>query len=210
MMISTSSWLRSAINLSIGQQVACGLAMAFLLALSTPPASAGEASAAPLLMKKDAISLHGDSIAFSKSGLTFSRDSLNFKADLDTRETSSTIEVTLAADVLFDLDKSEIRSAAAAPLHDLSEIIRSKAKGPVTIQGYTDALGGDAYNQRLSERRAASVKKWLVAREVVTGTSFTTAGFGARNPVARNRHQDGSDDPEGRQLNRRVTVVIRK
>jgi outer membrane protein OmpA-like peptidoglycan-associated protein len=209
-MISISSPLQSAISGEVGQRAVRRLGVALLVALSFPTARAAEAPAAPVLMNKDPISFQGDPIAFSKSGLAFARDTLVFKADLDARETATTIEVTLAADVLFDFDKSDIRNSAASPLHDLAEIIRGKARGPVTIQGYTDALGGDAYNQRLSERRAASVKKWLVARELVTGTSFTTAGFGARNPVAANRHADGTDDPDGRQLNRRVTVVIRK
>jgi outer membrane protein OmpA-like peptidoglycan-associated protein len=184
--------------------------MAMLLALSAAPAPAAEASATPVLMPRDQISLQRDPLTFSQSNLPFSKDTLSFKANLDTRETSSTIEVTLAADVLFDFDKSDIRSAAASSLHELADIIRSKGRGPVTIRGYTDALGGDAYNQRLSERRASSVEKWLVARELVTGASFTTAGFGARSPVAPNRRPDGSDDPEGRQLNRRVTVLIQK
>ena len=88
--------------------------------------------------------------------------------------------------------------------------MRQKAHGPVVIQGYTDALGNDGYNQKLSERRAASVKAWLATREGLAAVPFTIAGFGARNPVAPNSKPDGSDNPEGRQLNRRVTLIIRK
>jgi outer membrane protein OmpA-like peptidoglycan-associated protein len=71
-------------------------------------------------------------------------------------------------------------------------------------------LGKDAYNQRLSERRAASVKTWLVSLEQLAAARLATSGFGARDPVAPNRKPDDSDNPEGRQLNRRVTVLIRK
>ena len=112
--------------------------------------------------------------------------------------------------ILFDFDKSEIRADASPALHEVADLIRTKARGPVAIQGYTDALGIDAYNQRLSERRAAAVKTWLVTYEGLPPSRFTTVGFGPRNPVAPNRRPDGADDPEGRQLNRRVTLTIRK
>jgi outer membrane protein OmpA-like peptidoglycan-associated protein len=125
-------------------------------------------------------------------------------------ETASTIEITLPADILFDFDKADIRTAAQQPLHEVADLLRAKARGPVTIQGYTDAVGNDAYNQKLSERRAAAVKAWMVTREGLVSMLFTTTGVGARNPVAPNRKPDGSDDPEGRQLNRRVTLIIRK
>jgi photosystem I P700 chlorophyll a apoprotein A2 len=78
------------------------------------------------------------------------------------------------------------------------------------IQGYTDALGNDAYNQRLSERRARAVKTWFATREGLASMTFLTSGYGARNPVAPNRDPDGSDNPAGRQLNRRVMLIIPK
>jgi outer membrane protein OmpA-like peptidoglycan-associated protein len=156
------------------------------------------------------ISMAHAEIPFAMQTLSFAKTPLTFPADLDTRETPSTIEITLAADVLFDFHKSDLRTEAASTLHDLAEIIRSKAHGPVGVRGYTDALGKDAYNQRLSEQRAASVKTWLVGQEQLAAARLATSGFGARDPVAPNRKPDGSDNPEGRQLNRRVAVLIRK
>jgi outer membrane protein OmpA-like peptidoglycan-associated protein len=103
-----------------------------------------------------------------------------------------------------------LRAEAASTLHNLADLIRAKAHGPVGIRGYTDALGKDAYNQRLLERRAASVKTWLVSRELLAAANLAASGFGARDPVAPNRKPDGSDNPKGRQLNRRVTVIVRK
>jgi outer membrane protein OmpA-like peptidoglycan-associated protein len=79
----------------------------------------------------------------------------------------------------------------------------------VRIEGYTDGKGSDSYNQKLSLRRAESVKKWLETHGLA-GIRFSAAGFGAKNPVAPNTKPDGSDDPEGRQKNRRVEIVIRK
>ena len=130
--------------------------------------------------------------------------------DLKVRETKTEVRIDLAADVLFDFDKAEIRPAAADSLKKAAAIIREKARGPVRIDGYTDAKGSDAYNRSLSQRRADAVRKWLVEKEGLKGISFQAAGHGAKDPVAANTKPDGSDDPEGRQKNRRVEIVIRK
>jgi outer membrane protein OmpA-like peptidoglycan-associated protein len=142
--------------------------------------------------------------------LTFPIGPIDFPSNLTTSETATTIEVTLPADVLFDFDKANIRPDAQGPLHEAAQLLRDKTRGPVAIQGYTDALGNDAYNQRLSERRASAVKMWFVTREGLASVRFLTSGFGPRDPVAPNRNLDGSDNPEGRQLNRRVTLIIHK
>jgi outer membrane protein OmpA-like peptidoglycan-associated protein len=78
----------------------------------------------------------------------------------------------------------------------------------VRVEGHTDAKGSDEYNQALSERRAASVRTWFVQAAKLPAKSVTAVGFGERQPVADNEKPDGSDDPEGRQKNRRVEVVV--
>jgi outer membrane protein OmpA-like peptidoglycan-associated protein len=186
------------------------LARSFLLLATMSLQLAFEASASAGSPVTTPIGMAHNEIPFAKEGLSFAKTPLTFPVTLDARETPSTMEVTLAADVLFDFDKSDLRAEAASTLHNLADIIRAKAHGPVGIRGYTDALGKDPYNQRLSERRAASVKTWLVSREQLAAANLTTSGLGARDPVAPNRKPDGTDDPEGRQLNRRVTVLIRK
>jgi outer membrane protein OmpA-like peptidoglycan-associated protein len=153
------------------------------------------------------------SSAPSESGvqpLTLLQAPLNLLSEPIRTETATTIEITLPADVLFDFDKADIRPTAQTALREVADMIRGKAQGPVTIQGYTDALGKDAYNQTLSERRANAVKGWLVTKEGLSPTRLATAGFGPRNPVAPNRKTDNTDDPDGRQLNRRVKLIIRK
>jgi len=131
--------------------------------------------------------------------------------DLQVKETATEIRIELAADVLFDFDKSTIRPQAAAALHTVAEIINDKGKGrSVRIDGHTDAKGSDAYNQALSERRAASVRQWLIAKEGLGKIKMSPQGFGAKRPVAPNAKPDGSDDPEGRQKNRRVEIVLAK
>jgi outer membrane protein OmpA-like peptidoglycan-associated protein len=131
--------------------------------------------------------------------------------DLQVKETATEIRIELAADVLFDFDKATIKPEAASALHNVATIIADKGQGRgVRIDGHTDSKGGDAYNQNLSERRAASVKLWLVDKEGLGKVKMTTQGFGARKPVAPNTKPDGSDDPEGRQKNRRVEIVLAK
>ena len=130
--------------------------------------------------------------------------------NLQVKETKTEIRIELAADVLFDFDKSNIRMSAQEALKQAAAIIRPNASHVVRIEGYTDAKGNDAYNQRLSEARAKSVRDWFVAREGLATVRFTTLGFGAKRPVAPNTKPDGSDDPEGRQKNRRVEIIVSK
>jgi outer membrane protein OmpA-like peptidoglycan-associated protein len=151
-----------------------------------------------------------DPISFGSDSLRFPTDAVTFPSGPVRTETATTIEVTLPADILFDFDKTDIRPSAQSVLHEVAQLLRERAHGPVTVQGYTDALGAEGYNQRLSERRAVAVKIWLGANEGLAKMQFRTAGFGARNPVAPNRKPDGSDDAEGRQRNRRVTFIIPK
>jgi outer membrane protein OmpA-like peptidoglycan-associated protein len=129
--------------------------------------------------------------------------------DLQVKETATEIRIELAADVLFDFDKATIKPEAAAALHSVAEIVTGKGNGRrVRIDGHTDSKGNDAYNQKLSERRAESVKQWLAEKEGLGQVKMTTQGFGASKPVSPNI--DGSDSPEGRQKNRRVEIVLAK
>jgi len=151
-------------------------------------------------------------LVFTVKDLVFVVDDTGGKIkDLEVTETKTEIHIDLAADVLFDFDKSTLRPAARDTLHQAASIIRSNAKAStVRIDGYTDAKGSDAYNQGLSERRAEAVRRWFVANEGLQEVKFAAKGFGAKNPVAPNTKPDGSDDPNGRQKNRRVEITIQK
>jgi len=130
--------------------------------------------------------------------------------DLEVKETATEVRIDLSADVLFDFDKSVLLPKAQQTLSQAAGLIHDKAKGTVRIDGYTDAKGSETYNQRLSERRAVAVETWFKTRGNLQSVSFVTRGFGAKNPVAANTKPDGSDDPDGRQKNRRVEIVIQK
>jgi outer membrane protein OmpA-like peptidoglycan-associated protein len=123
---------------------------------------------------------------------------------LGAQETNLEVRLALPADVLFDFDKADVRSDAAQALAHLATVIRAYPSGRVELEGHTDAKGDDAYNQRLSLRRAEAVQRWLTEREAIAADRFVTRGAGESRPVA------GNDDEAGRQKNRRVEVVIHK
>lgn len=103
--------------------------------------------------------------------------------------------------VNFDFDKSNIRSDAQVILDEAASLLGRNPEVAVSINGYTDATGTDAYNMKLSQRRAESVKSYLVGKGVAAGR-LTTNGFGESNPVASNATKDG------RAMNRRVELKV--
>jgi len=127
----------------------------------------------------------------------------------DVKESATEIKISLQGEILFDFDKADIRPAAEPTLAQVAKMIGSYSKATVLIEGYTDAKGSDSYNAKLSDRRAVSVKNWF-SEHGVAANSMQTHGWGAAKPVAPNTHPDGSDNPEGRQKNRRVEITIKK
>jgi outer membrane protein OmpA-like peptidoglycan-associated protein len=130
--------------------------------------------------------------------------------DLGAKETEAEIQIELSGDVLFDFDKWDIRSDAEAMLKKVGDIITAYESPQVIIAGHTDSKGSEAYNQRLSEKRSESVKKWLSENAGISADTMKTIGYGETRPVAPNANSDGSDNPEGQQKNRRVEIVIKK
>jgi outer membrane protein OmpA-like peptidoglycan-associated protein len=130
-------------------------------------------------------------------------------AGADIKETATEIKISLQGEILFDFDKSNLRPAAESTLAQVAKLIQSYPNARTVIEGYTDSKGSDSYNAKLSDRRASAVKSWLVQHGLNTG-AMQTRGWGAAKPVAPNKHPDGSDDPDGRQKNRRVEITIKK
>jgi OOP family OmpA-OmpF porin len=110
-------------------------------------------------------------------------------------------KVTLAADVLFDFDKSILKNEGKNKLDDLAAKVKAINLEVVIAIGHTDSIGSDAYNQKLSVRRAESVKAYLVSRGVEPNRIYTE-GKGEKQPVASNKTKDG------RQKNRRVEIEV--
>ncbi|HEY6254537.1 MAG TPA: OmpA family protein [Xanthobacteraceae bacterium] len=112
----------------------------------------------------------------------------------------------VGSDFLFDFDRAEVRQEADPALSELSQRIAA-ARKLAMVEGHTDAIGTDSYNQRLSERRAEAVRLALIARGA-SDRDLLTRGFGKSKPIAPNQNPDGTDNADGRQKNRRVEVVI--
>jgi OOP family OmpA-OmpF porin len=110
-------------------------------------------------------------------------------------------KVTLAADVLFDFDKAVLKTEGKSKLDDLAGKLKAINLEVVIAIGHTDSIGSDAYNQKLSVRRAESVKAYLVSKGVEPNRVYTE-GKGEKQPVASNKTKDG------RQKNRRVEIEV--
>jgi outer membrane protein OmpA-like peptidoglycan-associated protein len=123
-----------------------------------------------------------------------------FNAILQTRDTARGLIVNMS-DVLFDTGKYSLRPVAREKLAKVAGIISGHPGLRLAVEGYTDSVGGDDYNQRLSERRGATVRDYLTG-EGMALSSVTSQGFGKAQPVASN------DTAAGRQQNRRVELVV--
>ena len=126
-------------------------------------------------------------------------------ASLQPVESCGTL-ITLEDGVLFDFGKSDIRPDAAQTLKSLAGVLNNAKVPAAHIYGHTDSVSDEAFNQQLSEARANAVKNDL-AKNGVTATMDAT-GYGESKPVAPNENADGSDNPAGRALNRRVEIFI--
>ncbi|HUP60821.1 MAG TPA: OmpA family protein [Thermoanaerobaculia bacterium] len=139
------------------------------------------------------------------TGLAAREDKIEDRlARLAARQTETEVVIQLPGAILFDFDSSAIRPDAERTLNDVAEVIKAYANRPVRIEGHTDSIASDDYNNSLSKRRAQSVMDWLNVRGGVERTRLTSVGFGETKPVADN------ESAAGRQKNRRVEVVIAK
>jgi len=125
---------------------------------------------------------------------------LQFNAILQTRDTARGLIVNMS-DVLFDTGKFSLRPIAREKLAKVAGIVSGHPGLRLDVEGYTDSVGGDAYNQQLSEQRGTAVGDYLT-HEGMAPSSVSTKGLGKANPVASN------DTANGRQQNRRVELVI--
>ncbi len=130
---------------------------------------------------------------------------------LTVQESARELRILLAADVLFDFDKANIRADAVPTLRQAAAKMKAaRPRDVIRIEGYTDAKGAPALNLRLSQQRAEAVETWFIQNAGMSVSAFVPKGYGAARPVAPNQKANGQDDPAGRQLNRRVEIVVTK
>jgi outer membrane protein OmpA-like peptidoglycan-associated protein len=123
-----------------------------------------------------------------------------FNRVLETRDTPRGLVVNMG-DVLFDFGKYDLRPEAREKLAKLSGIILAHSGLNLAVEGYTDNVGSDEVNQKLSEQRAESVRGYLIGQGLGDST-VTSRGFGKTNPA------DDNSSVAGRQKNRRVEIVV--
>jgi outer membrane protein OmpA-like peptidoglycan-associated protein len=129
------------------------------------------------------------------------RDALAASEAAAVRREGDLLAITLKGDVSFDLDSDVVRPGLYNELDRIAEIMIKYPQTSIQVEGHTDSTGSETYNQKLSERRASSVKNLLVQRGV-QAQRIHILGFGESRPVATNT------TPVGRQMNRRVEIRI--
>jgi outer membrane protein OmpA-like peptidoglycan-associated protein len=124
-----------------------------------------------------------------------------FNMILETRDTARGLIINMS-DVLFDTAKYSLRPLARERLAKVAGILLGHPGLTLAVEGHTDSVGGEEYNQRLSEQRAGSVRDFLIQQGITEMNSVPAKGFGKSQPVATN------DTAAGRQLNRRVELIV--
>ncbi len=199
----------------------CLLVSAFITPLSASAYSgpddpeavrAAEASLKRLGPERGAINISGSSIGiigiravgYGGSVVEINRN----LAELGAEKVGTEVKVSLSGDVLFDFDRWEIKKEAEETLKKLARGIKELGWKHVLIEGHTDSKGSEAYNLRLSQKRAEAVRRWFIRKGGLADLEFETKGYGESMPVAPNENPDGSDNPQGRAKNRRVEIRI--
>jgi outer membrane protein OmpA-like peptidoglycan-associated protein len=131
------------------------------------------------------------------------QEAARLQAEVDQLKATKTDRglVLTLGDVLFDTGRAELNPGASVKLDQLAQFLNEHPDRRVEIDGFTDSVGSDAYNETLSQRRADAVKSALVVRGI-DASRINTEGYGKAYPVASN------NESGGRQLNRRVEVII--
>jgi OOP family OmpA-OmpF porin len=111
-------------------------------------------------------------------------------------------KVTIELKVEFDTDKSIVKDKYRDDIKRVADFMKEHPHTKTTIEGHTDSVASDAYNQKLSERRANSVREYLIKEFGIDASRLSHKGYGESRPIATN------DTEEGRQKNRRVWAVI--
>lgn len=157
------------------------------------------------------LELVGLSHATDGSGLSLKADIRGAEKvlrDLGAKKSDIGYELSLSGDVLFDFNKWNIKPEAEATLSKLADALKKLGDKQIAIEGHTDSVGSDSYNLDLSEKRAQSVRTWLIQKGGVATEKISARGLGESKPIAPNTLPDGSDNPEGRAKNRRVEIHI--
>jgi outer membrane protein OmpA-like peptidoglycan-associated protein len=157
-------------------------------------------------LDRQRIELEKKSLELQQKELDLERARQEFQA----QQSGRSLSMNLSGDVLFDYDKAALKPAAEEALKKVAVVLSQFPESKVTVEGYTDSKGTKSVNMQLSRERAQAVKDWLVKNGGVATANIAAKGFGEQYPVATNTNADGTDNPIGRALNRRVSIIVEK
>lgn len=129
--------------------------------------------------------------------------------ELEVKEIDRGVEIIFPEVLLFEFDSDRLRPEAKVKMHQIANVVNAPEveSRTIAVEGHTDYIGKPAYNLDLSKRRARTVGNELVFTGV-RKERLALKGYGELFPIAPNANPDGSDNPEGREKNRRVEVII--
>jgi outer membrane protein OmpA-like peptidoglycan-associated protein len=155
-------------------------------------------------LERQRIELEKKSLEIRQMELELEKDRQEFQA----LQSGRSLSMNLSGDVLFDSGKAALKPAAEETLKKVAVVLSQFPASKVTVEGYTDAQGTPSVNIQLSRERAQAVKDWLVSNDGLSAANISAKGLGEEHPIAPNKNPDGTDNPVGRALNRRVSIVV--
>jgi outer membrane protein OmpA-like peptidoglycan-associated protein len=191
-----------------GRKAAVVVALSIFPALPAPAQDEGQTAIAKKQaeLERQRIELEKRSLELRQKELELEKARQEFQA----QQSGRSLSINLSGDVLFDYDKASLKPEAEQALKKVAVVLSQFPDSKVTVEGYTDSKGSKSMNMQLSLARAQSVKDWLAKNGGVLVTNISTKGFGEQYNVAPNTNPDGSDNPVGRALNRRVSIIVEK
>lgn len=157
-------------------------------------------------LDRQRIELEKKSLELQQKEIDLERARQEFQA----QQSGRSLSMNLSGDVLFDYDKAMLKPEAEIALKKVAVVLSQFPESKVTVEGYTDSKGTKSTNMQLSLARAQAVKDWLVTNGGVAAAGIATKGFGEQYPIAANKNTNGTDNPVGRALNRRVSIIVEK
>lgn len=156
------------------------------------------------LVKRQKFTTYGKSIPLESLKELVTNITLDTIVVLDRLEKN---KIFVLNNIYFDLDKSDIRPDAAAELDKLVDLLTDNPEIKIEMSSHTDSIASNSYNIQLSQRRAESTVRYLISKGIAPDR-LVAKGYGEEKPIARNTNPDGTDNPEGRQRNRRTEFKI--
>lgn len=154
-------------------------------------------------------------ISYEAEGYLFKSENIDIPEDADYFQINKAIELEtiqigskiVLNNIFFDFDKTTLRDISKVELEKLTKLLTQNPKITVEISGHTDAKGNEDYNLKLSQGRAQAVVNYLI-NQGIDKNRMVAKGYGKSNPIAPNYNPDGTENPEGMQLNRRVELKV--